>query len=158
MRDDIDSGALPVSPLRLYVLRAAYLVIALGLALMIWPLLLETTPQLEHMRGVVRALLATVGVLAVIGLRYPLQMLPLLLFELIWKTIWIVAIGLPLRAAGALEGGVAQTWFECVFGIVLCVVAIPWGYVLDHYVRRPGDPWWLQRAAVAVHDRAPGSS
>ena len=134
---------------RLYVLRATYLLITVGLALMIWKLLLfRVTPELEHMRGVVWALLGAVGLLAAVGIRYPLQMLPVLLFELTWKTIWLVAIGLELRAGGTLVGGPAQTWGECIGGVVIVAIAIPWRYVFDNYVRRPGDPWRRPRVAA----------
>ena len=130
-----------VSTFRLYVLRATYLLIAAGLAIMIWPLLLDTRADLEHMRGVVRALLGAVGLLAVLGLRYPLQMLPLLFFELTWKVIWILAIGVPLWRADALTAGTSQTWVDTVAGVVVCLIAIPWPYVWRNYVRRPGEPW-----------------
>ena len=141
-----------VSPLRLYLLRALYLLIVVGLGFMIVPLLFQTTTELEHMRGVVRALLGGVWLLALLGLRYPLQMLPLLLFELVWKAIWLLAVGLPLRAAGALEGGHAQTWIDCMVGVVLCLIVIPWGYVFDRYVRQPGESWRGRRAAGGVQD------
>lgn len=130
-----------VSLPRLYVLRATYLLLAVGLALMVGPGLLRHSPDLEHMRGVVWAHLGAVGLLSLLGLRYPLQMLPLLFFELVWKAIWIVAIGLPRWQAGTLDGAVGDTWFECWFGVAVCVVAIPWKYVLGKYVRRPGDSW-----------------
>ncbi|MGH7550176.1 MAG: hypothetical protein ACREK3_05400 [Gemmatimonadota bacterium] len=42
-----------VSTIRLYILRGAYLIILVGLGFMIWPLLLNPPPDLEHMRGVV---------------------------------------------------------------------------------------------------------
>lgn len=126
---------------RLYLLRAAYLLMAVGLGVMIWPLILNPPGTPEHMRGVVRAMLGGLGLLALLGVRYPLRMLPLLLFELVWKTIWLIAIGLPLRAAGTLESVAPGTWSECVFGVVFCVVVIPWDYVLQNYVRAPGDPW-----------------
>lgn len=132
--------------LRLYVLRGAYLLIAVGLGVMIWPGLIDPPADLEHMRGVVRALLGAIGLLAVLGIRYPLRMLPLLFFELTWKVIWIVAIGLPLRSAGALTEATSATLFDCAFGVVVCVVAIPWRYVFANFVRRPGDPWRPPRA------------
>jgi hypothetical protein len=145
------STELPIAPWRVYLLRLMYLFIVVGLALMIWPLLLTQTPNVEHMRGVVWSVLGAVCLLALLGLRYPLQMLPLLLFEVLWKAIWIVAIGLPLRMAGALEGGNAQTWIDCTVGVVLCLVAIPWDYVFDRYVRQPGTSWRLRRGD-GVHE------
>ena len=51
-------------------------------------------------RGVIPSLLGAVWLLAFVGLRYPLQMLPLLMFEFAWKTIWLFAFGLPQWSAG----------------------------------------------------------
>lgn len=141
-----------VSLFRLYVLRATYLLIAVGLAAMIWPGLINPPGNIEHMRGVVHGLLGAVGLLAVLGLRYPLQMLPLLFFELVWKTIWIVAFGLPLWWADALDAATRSTLFECVFGVTLCAVVIPWGYVRNNYVRKPGNTWRLRQAPATAND------
>lgn len=130
-----------VSLFRLYLLRASYLLIIVGVGSMIWPLLLGAPETVEHFRGVTWCLLGTVALLALIGLRYPLKMLPLLFFELVWKTIWVVTIGLPLRNAGQLEGAFAETWFANVMGLVIFPLAIPWGYVIRTYVRDAGDRW-----------------
>jgi hypothetical protein len=141
-----------VSLLRLYILRATYLLLIVGVGTMIWPLLLDAPDQAEHFRGVTWCLLSTVAVLAFFGLRYPLQMIPVLLFELIWKATWLLAIGLPLRQAGRLDGAFAETWFANVFGVVVVLVTVPWGYVWRAYFRAPGDRWSRTNAA-----RAPGS-
>ncbi|HZB27196.1 MAG TPA: hypothetical protein VE282_01445, partial [Gemmatimonadales bacterium] len=135
-----------VSMVRLYLLRATYLFIVVGLAFLIWPSLLNPPEHTEHMRGVVRSMLAGVSLLALLGIRYPLQMLPLLLFELVWKSTWMLAFGLPLRSAVELDGGTLQTWNDCLISIVLFLIVIPWGYVLNHYVRKPGAPWSSKRA------------
>ncbi len=130
-----------VSLLRLYILRATYVLIAVGVGSTIWPLLLGAPESVEHFRGVTWCLLGTVALLAVLGVRYPLKMLPVLFFELLWKAIWVVTIGLPLRSAGQLEGAFNETWFANVFGLVIFPLAIPWGYVLRNYVRAPADRW-----------------
>jgi hypothetical protein len=138
-----------VSTLRLYVLRATYLLIVVGVGAMIWPLLLDAPEAVEHFRGVTWSLLGTVALLAMLGLRYPLKMLPLLFFELVWKTIWIVTIGLPLRSAGPLEGAFAETWFANVMGLVIFSLAIPWGYVIRHFIRESGERWrWSKTGAL----------
>lgn len=130
-----------VSTLRLYLLRGTYLLIFVGLALLIWPGVIHPPKDLEHMRGVVRALLAGVSLMALLGVRYPLRMLPLLLFELTWKSIWVIAFGLPRWLAGTFTAGLQQTWFDCLISIPIFLVAIPWGYVWAHYVRERGDRW-----------------
>lgn len=130
-----------VSTFRLYLLRATYLLIVVGPGSQIWPGILHPPRDLEHMRGVVRSLLAAVSLLAVLGLRYPLKMLPLLFFELAWKAIWVLAIGLPLWSADRLDAGTRETWNECLFGLILFPLVIPWRYVLANYAMEPGDRW-----------------
>jgi hypothetical protein len=130
-----------VSIVRLYLLRAMYALILVGLALMIWPLLLRAPNDLEHMRGVVWSVLTAVSLLAAVGIRYPLKMLPLLLFEVVWKTIWLLAIGLPRWSAGSLTPGMADTFQNCLMGVVLVPLVVPWRYVFSHFAAAKGDRW-----------------
>ena len=44
-----------LSSVRLYLLRAMYLLIAVGMGLQIWPLILHHPSNVEHMRGVTRS-------------------------------------------------------------------------------------------------------
>jgi hypothetical protein len=114
---------------------------------MIWPLILGSPEHAEHFRGVTWCLLSTVALLALLGLRYPLKMLPLLFFELTWKATWVLSIGLPLRSGGHLEGAFSETWFANVLGLVIFPLAIPWEYVVRRYFRERGDPWSWSRAS-----------
>jgi hypothetical protein len=123
-----------ISTMRLYVLRAGYLLIAVGLTLMIWPGIIWPGENVPHMNGVVRSMLGAVAVLAYIGIRYPLKMLPVMFFELIWKCIWLAAFGLQLWRTGTLDPGTTDTMFDCIFGVIVVLVVVPWGYVYRHYV------------------------
>ncbi len=126
-----------VSLFRLYILRAMYLVLVVGLGAMIVPELLSH--ELTS-RGVIPSLLGAVWALAFFGLRYPLEMIPLLMFELVWKTIWMVAYCLPQWSAGQYPPTFAEDFFNIATGAILLVV-IPWGYVWRHYVRAPAERW-----------------
>ena len=130
-----------LSTFRLYLLRAGYLIIAVGLALLIWPGVIHPPENLPHMNSVVRSLLCAVSLLAALGVRYPLKMLPLMFFELVWKTVWVLAFGLRLWSADRLSPDMAGTLNDCIFGIVLVLVVTPWDYVYRHYVKAPGDQW-----------------
>lgn len=132
-----------VSPLRLWVMRAFYLFMAVGIGATVWPLILSHPADLPRMTGVALVLIGTIGLLALLGLRYPLQMLPLLLFELIWKVVWLAAFALPRWLDASLDEAMRTTMFETALGAVLLFV-IPWGYVYHHYVRKPAE-----RAGVA---------
>jgi hypothetical protein len=127
-----------VSLVRLYVLRAMYLLLVIGLGGMIVP---EIVSHELTSRGVIAALLGGVWLLAFIGLKYPLQMLPLLMFEFAWKVIWIIAYGLPQWSAGQLPPTFAEDMFNIAFGVILVPLVIPWAYVWRHYVKASGDRW-----------------
>jgi len=130
-----------VSMFRLYVLRAAYLLLAVGLAIMVWPKLLSHTAEWAIQHGDTVSLLAGVQLLSVLGIRYPLKMLPVLIFELVWKSVWLMTIALPLWRAGQIDAGTAESVEACVFGVVICLIAIPWPYAYVHYIRAPGEKW-----------------
>ena len=127
-----------VSLVRLYVLRATYLLLVIGIGAMIVPEILDH-PLAS--RGVIASLLAAVWALAFLGLRYPLEMLPLLMFEFAWKAIWMIAYGLPQWSSGQLPPTFAEDMFNIGFGIVLMPLVIPWPYVWRRYVTRRGARW-----------------
>jgi hypothetical protein len=86
-------------------------------------------------------MLAALAATSLLGLRYPLQMLPLLFFEMFWKAAWLVAIALPLWSTHQIDADTAETVQACLMGIILPIV-IPWSYVFANYVRKAGDRWW----------------
>jgi hypothetical protein len=122
-----------VSRFRLYLLRAAYLLLVVGLGLMIVPVLIQHEPMA---RGVIPSLLGGVWLLAIVGVFRPLQMLPLLMFELVWKTIWLCAFGLPQWSAGHVPETFAGDIKAIGLGVILMPIVIPWGYVYRHYIKR----------------------
>lgn len=132
-----------VSPIRLWVMRAMYLLMAVGIGLTMWPLIISHSPDLPRMNGVVLAMVGTIGLLSLLGLRYPFQMIPLLLFELAWKMVWLAAFALPRWLDGTLDEGMRSTIFDTSLGAILFAV-IPWRHVWANYVRKPGDSWALR--------------
>jgi hypothetical protein len=127
-----------VSLARIYVLRATYLLLVIGIGGMIVP---EVVSHPVISRGVIPSLLGAVWVLAFVGLKYPLKMLPLLMFEFAWKSIWMFAYGLPQWCASQLPATFAEDSFNIGVGVILMPLVIPWGYVYRHYVKQSGARW-----------------
>ncbi len=98
------------------------------------------TNELATAQGIRYALEAGLGATAALGLRYPLQMLPLLLFELVWKAIYLLAFALPLHTAHQINAATAEDIKACLM-VVIFIPLIPWRYVWARYVRTPGDRW-----------------
>ena len=127
-----------VSLARIYVLRATYLLLVIGLGGMIVP---EVLSHPLSNRGVIPSLLGAVWLLAFLGLRYPLEMLPLLLFEFAWKFLWMIAYGFPQWSAGQTPPTFAEDAFNIGLGVILMPLVIPWGYVYRRYVLQAGARW-----------------
>jgi len=129
-----------VSLFRLYTLRASYFVVAAGLGVFVWPAVLHHTSQFALTEGVRVALLAGLGATAAVGLRYPVQMLPVLLFELAWKAIYLIAFALPMWSAHQITAAAAED-IKAVGMVVIFIPLIPWRYVFAQYVVKRGDRW-----------------
>jgi len=91
----------------MYTLRVFYFVMAAGIGVYYWPAIIHHTSEFATTQGVQYALLAGLGTVAALGLRYPVQMLPILLFELTWKAIYLLAFALPLWSAGQINAAAA---------------------------------------------------
>jgi hypothetical protein len=125
---------------RLNLMRVGYLVLGVGLAIVKWPVLLQELHLLPVMDGVVAALLTAMSLLAFLGLRYPVRLLPILLFESAWKLIWIAAVAIPSLVAGDMDTATREVLYRNLW-VVIILAVIPWGYVWKRYVRAPGDRW-----------------
>jgi hypothetical protein len=129
-----------LSLVRLYTLCVCYFILAAGLGLYLWPSVIHHTADFAIAHGIQCSLLAALGLTAVLGLRYPVQMLPLLLFELVWKMIYLLAFALPLWSAHQLTTATIADIQACLM-VVIFIPLIPWRYVARHYILQPGNRW-----------------
>jgi hypothetical protein len=125
---------------RLYIMRAAYLLIVVGMGMQVWPEIISPAKPWGLMQGVVQCMLGALTLLSLWGVFQPVRMIPVLLFELVWKSIWLLVVALPKWQAGTMDDGTAGTAFACLLGVVF-IIAIPWPYVWSHYLRGPVDRW-----------------
>lgn len=125
---------------RLRLMRAGYLLMGLGLAVVQWPLIISGADSLPLFEGVVACILTAMSLLAFLGLRYPVKLLPLLVFESAWKLLWVGVVVLPRAAAGGLDAATQEVLTSCSL-IVVIIAVTPWPYVWRQYIRAPGDQW-----------------
>lgn len=131
-------GEHEVSLVRLYVIRATALAGALSLGSSNLPALIWPDPI---GRGMITAILGGLCVMTLIAIRYPLRMVPILLFEFTWKLIWLLRFGLPQWQAGTGSPRLSQDLLEIGLFPLILLLVIPWGYVWRHYVKAPAERW-----------------
>ncbi len=147
----ITGSGLPTAPPRVSVLRAnllrsLYGLMAVGLGATVWPEVFQHTQAMTARSGVAASLLAGLGATAALGVRYPVRMLPVLMFELAWKAIFLIGFALPLYLAHRLDATTAANAGACLI-VLIFIPVMPWRYLLATYVMNRGEPWTQARPA-----------
>lgn len=130
----------PVATWQINAMRFLFLLMAgiMG-AMFVWPQLLFESADWDVMRGLAKSMLAALALMSLLGVRYPLQMLPLMLYEIAWKTIWIVLIAGRAWMAGKWTPDIEGLFYDCI-GIIIAYFIVPWRYVWARYFAQPMEP------------------
>ena len=128
-----------VTQTRLHVMRAFYLLLFLERGYRLVVQIMSGKP-LGPFDGVAYAFWGALALLCLLGLRYPLKMVPVLLIFLIYKLLWLAMVALPLWSAGTpMDAVMGQFTIAMAAGVVIDLLVIPWGYVVANYVRAPAE-------------------
>jgi hypothetical protein len=140
-RQIAESSSGQASMLRLYLMRTVYLLTFVGVGMDVWPALINHGKPWDPMYGVAFSFWGAYSALMALGVRYPLAMLPLLILQLFYKSVWLLAVALPLWSAGQFGPVASELTKVFTAAVVADLIVIPWPYVMSHYVRKPGDGW-----------------
>lgn len=144
-----------VRPINVWLLRLFYFLIAALVGTDAWRGILTHQGAWDHVRAVAWCGWAAYPMLCVLGLIRPLRMLPIMLFVILYKTLWLAVVAYPLWRNGTLTTSPANEMAH-VFSWVLVVIAVvPWGYVWRTFVRLPER---AQRRPVASSTAVTSSS
>ena len=100
-----------------------------GLEFILFPGLLQSSlhmpPQDPFVFGVYGCVLLASGLLSIPALRHPLKFIPLLLFQLVYKPVWIVAVVVPSLVKGQFPFYVAFISGVFLTYIIGDLIAVP---------------------------------
>ncbi len=123
-----------VRPIHIYLLRTLFLLIFLFVGYDSWSALIKHQGAWNPMSAAALSMFAAYSLLSILGVFQPLKMLPIVLFVIFYKSIWLLFVAYPLWAAGQLAGSPAEGMARVFIWVPVAIVAVPWKYVLEKYV------------------------
>ena len=121
---------------RLHVMRGLYFLNFISLAFDNWSMILFPEGSVDTLTGVTTSFWAAFSVLNLLGVRFPLKFVPILLLQLLYKAAWIVGTYRPANILGSLSEDLNTFFWVCIAGIFLNLLIIPWKFVYVEYFEK----------------------
>jgi len=123
-----------VRPINIYLLRLFYFLMAATVATDSWTTILTHEGPWDRFRAMSLCVWATYSTLGILGLIHPLRMLPIMIFMIFYKSLWLIVVALPLWRAGTLASSPAAEMAGVFAMVPLAMIAVPWIYSFKTFV------------------------
>jgi hypothetical protein len=123
-----------VRPIHIDLLRLLFILMFFVLGREVWTQILTHKGPWEPFEAVACCVWTAFATLAGLGIFRPLKMLPIVLLEIFYKSLWLIIVAYPLWKQGALWGSPAEAIAIPFLWLPLPVLATPWGYTFRTYV------------------------
>ena len=126
-----------VRPINIYLLRFFYFLMPVFVATETWTEIFTHTDTWDRYRAMSACVLSAYSTLAVFGLFRPLKWLPIMIFMIFYKTLWLITHAYPLWRAGELAGSPSAEMAGVFFLAPVLALIVPWKYVFENFVYKP---------------------
>jgi hypothetical protein len=117
-----------VPRINIYLLRLLFTLMFLFLTYESWNHILKHTGPWDNANAAAWCMWGSYSVISFIGVLRPLKMLPIVLFEIVYKTAWLFIVAYPLWVKNELIGSAAEGMTRVFIWVVFPIVAMPWRY------------------------------
>ncbi len=117
-----------VRPIQVYLLRTFFLLVFLFVGFDAWSAIVRHQGPWDPMKAAALAMFASYSTLSILGVLRPLKMLPILVFIIVYKAIWLAVVAYPLWAANQLAGSPVEPMARIFAWVLLLIPALPWKY------------------------------
>src|SRR5256714_12325007 len=93
-----------VRPINIYLLRVLYFLMFVGVGLQTWATIINHQGPWDHTRAVAYCVWAAYPTLSIFGLIRPLRWLPIVIFMIFYKSLWVIVVAYPLWRGGPAPG------------------------------------------------------
>lgn len=126
-----------VYKINIYLLRLLYFLMIIFVARDSWTTILNHQGPWDPLQAIAFCVWAAYSTLSILALLHPLKWLPIVLFEIFYKSIWLAIVAYPLWSTNHLAGSSAEALTNAFLWLPLPLLATPWGYVVRTYFAFP---------------------
>jgi hypothetical protein len=123
-----------VRPINIYVLRVFFILMFAVMGFTTWSNIITHQGDWKPMTGVASCMWAAYAVLSLFGIYNTLKMLPIMLFMIFYKSLWLIVVAYPLWKIDKLVGSPSEEMATIFIWVIVPALFFPWKYFFNHYI------------------------
>jgi hypothetical protein len=125
-----------VRPIQIYVIRMVFGLAFVFVGIESWSTIIGHEGEWRNLDAIAFSVWAAYSALCALGVINPLKMLPIMVFIIFYKTIWLFIVAFPLWVAGTWIGSPAEEMTKVFLWVILPMVAMPWKYFFISFMQK----------------------
>jgi hypothetical protein len=123
-----------VPRVNIYLLRFLYTLMFVFVSYDSWAHIISHTGMWAVTDAAAWCMWAAFSLISFIGIMKPLKMLPIILFEIIYKVTWLIIVAYPLCVNNKLAGSPAEYTTNVFLLVIMPITFMPWRYFFRTYI------------------------
>ncbi len=120
--------------INIYLLRLLYALMFVFVTFPAWKVLLNQSHSMNNTEVAAWCMWGSYALISILGVFRPLKMLPIILFEIIYKITWLAVVAYPLWINDELHGSSVEARTNDFLWVILPIIAMPWQYFIRVYI------------------------
>ena len=131
-RDHINYDGVP--RINIYIMRLFFLLMFVFVGFDSWSSIITHQGPWQSVSAVALCMWAAYSTMSILGVFHTLKMLPVMLFMIFYKSLWLIVVALPLWVSDQLAGSEAEGMANVFIWVIIPIVGMPWRYALRTFV------------------------
>jgi hypothetical protein len=123
-----------VPRINIYLLRLLFTLMFVFLTYDSWTHIFNHQGPWRNVDAAAWCMWGSYSIISFIGVVRPLKMLPIVLFEIVYKVAWLMVVAYPLWIKNELVGSSAEEMTSIFIWVVFPILAMPWGYFFKTHI------------------------
>lgn len=119
--------------INIYVMRLFFLLMFVFVGFDSWSAIINHQGAWKPINAVALCVWAAYSTMSILGVFHTLKMLPIMLFMIFYKTLWLIVVAYPLWITNQLAGSDAEGMANVFVWVIIPIVGMPWRYVFRTY-------------------------